>query len=162
MYFTADPLCTSIRIYIYISYYSIFWDNSFSHPFRPVHHLQTMAHCAFHHLISNGILFHQAPNSWNAQSCCAASHKKNIATRQTYLPKSNHLWSFAKKLIPLANSVSTSRCFRSSNTQRSVTKTTRRSPCDAEGKVISSILVTGWGWKWWMLVGNDETCISRA
>ena len=48
-----------------------------------------------------------------------------------------------KRLMPLASSVSTSRWFRSSMTQRSVTKHTRRWPCEADGKVISSILRHG-------------------
>jgi len=48
--------------------------------------------------------------------------------------------------MPLASSVSTSRWFRSSMTQRSVTKHTRRWPCEADGKVISSILRHGWLW----------------
>jgi len=51
-----------------------------------------------------------------------------------------------KRLMPLASSVSTSRWFRSSMTQRSVTKHTRRWPCEADGKVISSILRHGWLW----------------
>ena len=64
-------------------------------------------------------------------------------------PPTNMGACHAEALMPCASSVSTRVCCRSSMTQRSVTKTMRRSPWEAEGKVISSILghdTSHFGW----------------
>ena len=66
-----------------------------------------------------------------------------------------------ERLMPLASSVSTSRWFRSSMTQRSVTKHTRRWPCEAEGKVISSILMA-WRVARWAIPPIDNEAWYRG